>query len=1270
LYNDRIGHTLCNGRKSPKRLIYLCANPYGPGTQGQDMTLFKYTPAGQLTMTQMHSLAEGDSTDDASALAVDAANSVYVAGKSYADDGTYDMVVFRLLANGQLDSSFGANGVAWDHDAWGSSGDDEGLGIALTSTGRIFVAGRAGDNTALWKYLPNGQLDTSFGGGDGVVLHDNAAGGNGADWANAIVLRENNVYLTGTSWGVGQYDMVIWQFRGYDGELLDYLVYQHQLNDTLDDVGSGISISPQDDSVVVVGRRGANPSAFDLGAWKYTHADYMARIADEIQPPESIANQVDYEKTWLLGVSEPSPATAVFYHLRVYGETAGGANARLFANEPGAVNITWKNTAGASLTSELSYTLLDTISDDPRVSQVRYFSDRPTATVTLGPTYTPTIWHNAAIPQTTPPDPVLFDLISGTRTLEVQQNLDGQIIIQYDDVGGKLVGFEVVDVAPVAGTPPSSGMTVGRRIPQPSSSDGCRAVLTANTVVNGYAAAWQLGETGIIYPIRPETDSANFEVTWYTTSLWGNCWPVEVLRYTSQWPTDPQKHVIDAGASPQPAGSVIDLRTTGSTPVYCGAEIMYQAGFNPGDPQPLSEIDSGFFQAQNPGYSVIRFDIDPGLPGSNCGDDVTFEVVASHDNKDAASVYAGVFNWDIGTQITDPQHAVDTPAPYHFGFLQAGQPYAPDIHTDSKQVIPVNISDVHGLIEMWWYQASRPTAEGHYAAGLHWPFMVKEYNCQWPAMTEQIVIASRLGAGAYAAGSKIYPEPAVAATFDASNQITAIGWNPNDEHAVLLPSGGSLKAFAVRDDNPWQLTTLSGHPYVLVKYADAAHPGLWLMRVHQVVAEDAQDDLDYTHYRASDGSIIPVVAGLPIYPIYPVNLDGSICKDDGVPQHPLTQTVGDAVWVDRSGTIWAIEAQDDVTGQPSSAQIFLWENWQDLCQPWRAFADYSGSRPDWLNGLCYDGGTAGNWCTVADPCGSGVCRYPYPITYRPAWPEYPPACAYPNDASCARPLQVGQAVDETGQCGSITVLHDSVGVRIIDHTVWVSVSYPDWPLLGVDLSDLPPHLYDGEIGGGLAWEDRIRHGYQGSVNLEFRGIMSERDRQFLYGLSTDPIYRGKIDVLYGLSRAQLTTPLINAPHRFVTVGDLNARPGWITLAFQNDDSCIGLPVSVEVWHVDCPPFKGSIRPIQPKCPFNERQILQFTGDVGGEPENLVFHWQYSADYNPADPGAATWFDYPTGHLPEPYRHGRGLNEILIEGASTFTLAPDQAYSGAFFLCCS
>jgi len=971
-------------------------------------------------------------------------------------------------------------------------------------------------------------------------------------------------------------------------------------------------------------------------------------IADELLPPSDAAYAAVTPDAYAM--ADVQPPTGAFFHDKVdcvsgTPEACSQWEGRWFVNEAGVITIQWRDSNGVDVGDPVVYVATPTVGAPPDgasyvTSDVDYFLDwydqGVGVPVMIDTNFDLTIRYNANFLENTPPT-VPSDVYVLGGSVQTPTDKEGRIVFQYTDgPGGRLMGFEVVDVRSF-GTPAAQAHDVGRQLAIPAGAD-CKAVLVTNAEQNGFPVAWQRQEAPLeIWPIRPETSASDFVVAWYDTTLFtGNCWHHSIERFVTDWPADPQPFVVVNDAVPDPP---VVFLPVGADDTYCTAEVMYPSAFTP----PRAQIANGFeFSAGAPGYAVVRFDIKDDLPGATCSNNrtaVLFEVIRAYDHEDAYDEFTdtgvddGLFTAPIGTQLMHPEHDTNTPA-YPFGYLYAGQPHAPGIYQETGQIFPVNSSNVHGTLEVWWFE------EGGYASETYWPHRVGTYDAVWPTGPDRdpdIIIASRSGAGAYPEGATIY-EIGVFGEPD-----TLDGWNPNDEHAILLPIAGSLRAFAVRDDNPWGVG--SGHPYTLVKFPEklcsaGANPcldeaacgagescdpnGLYRMGVHHVVAEAGAFDFDYTAFpnQADPSESVPVLAGLPIDPLFPVNFAAAACLDDNTPPAPLTQVLGSALWVDRTGGIWAVEEEtDDFNPQPSSATVLLWENWgpDGGCQPWRDFSTGDGS--------------------------------PTPIVYRPSWPPAPPNCTYPTDPGCARPLAPGDRVDQTGQCGTISVLHDSSGIRIIDPTHEVSAPLTSLPA-GVDFSTLPPHLVGGELGGGgSAAPDRVRHEFGDAIY--FRGIMSQRDRELLLALSQEAAYQSAIFQLYNSSRQQLTFPLADPVEKWVSIGDQGVRPGWVTLAFQNDDACDPLPVSVEVWRVDCPGSTGRIQAIQPTCPFNEKLVLQHTIDGGGRPELLIYQWQWSVDYDPTAPEPATWNDYnpPTG-----YASGIGLREVIIEGSSPFTLA--------------
>jgi uncharacterized delta-60 repeat protein len=136
------------------------------------------------------------SADTASASARDASGRIYVAGSTPANNS--DFAVVRLTAAGVLDTTFGINGIA-TADIGGA--DDQGTGVAVDGSGNVYLGGTSGDQSsgddfALVRFTSAGVLDTTFGGGDGIVATDFAGQ---EDFANGLALVGGSPVLAGWS---------------------------------------------------------------------------------------------------------------------------------------------------------------------------------------------------------------------------------------------------------------------------------------------------------------------------------------------------------------------------------------------------------------------------------------------------------------------------------------------------------------------------------------------------------------------------------------------------------------------------------------------------------------------------------------------------------------------------------------------------------------------------------------------------------------------------------------------------------------------------------------------------------------------------------------------------------------------------------------------------------------------------------------------------------------------------------------------------------------
>lgn len=165
----------------------------GYGTDGA-FALARYMPNGALDTSfgnggKVTTNVNSDFEDAAFGVAIQPDGMIVAAG--YSSNGA-DIAIVRYLPNGSLDPSFGYNGIV--RTRLGNRGAFA-LALAIQPDGKIIAGGMderlcsttcTNENFVLVRYLPNGQLDTSFGSG-GIVV---TSLGNGGDArVHSIVLE-------------------------------------------------------------------------------------------------------------------------------------------------------------------------------------------------------------------------------------------------------------------------------------------------------------------------------------------------------------------------------------------------------------------------------------------------------------------------------------------------------------------------------------------------------------------------------------------------------------------------------------------------------------------------------------------------------------------------------------------------------------------------------------------------------------------------------------------------------------------------------------------------------------------------------------------------------------------------------------------------------------------------------------------------------------------------------------------------------------------------
>ncbi|MCB0356812.1 MAG: hypothetical protein KDD40_07380, partial [Bdellovibrionales bacterium] len=256
--------------------------------------------------------AGGNSDDVANGIAVDSSGNKIVVGYSYNGGPNTDAVIWKLLPNGTLDSSFGTAGrVVLDQLATTlySGASDYATDVAIDSNGKIVVVGYSYNNTPnldmfALRLNNDGSLDTSFN-GTGKWAFDNAGGDDKA--YGVKVNASNQIYITGVSYyGANGDDMVVVKLNndgsndaGFNG---GSPFNHHNLLGGINEGGNDLVILPNSDILVagyayngsynkavvwkVVGD-GSGLSGSFAGSGAYSYACAMDCVAEALTVDDS-----------------------------------------------------------------------------------------------------------------------------------------------------------------------------------------------------------------------------------------------------------------------------------------------------------------------------------------------------------------------------------------------------------------------------------------------------------------------------------------------------------------------------------------------------------------------------------------------------------------------------------------------------------------------------------------------------------------------------------------------------------------------------------------------------------------------------------------------------------------------------------------------------------------------------------------------------------------------------------------------------------------------
>jgi uncharacterized delta-60 repeat protein len=244
----------------------------------QDMTIWRFnqdgTPDTSFDSNGMALAADivSGMSEEGRAMTLDESGRIVVTGRAY--NGTdWDMVVWRYNTNGSADTSFGTNGRLVISDVLGA-GNDIGNGIAVDSSGNIIVAGYsrgANFDMVIWKFTSSGATVSAFG-TNGIVRHNNAAGGDSHDYGYRMTLDSSgNIIVVGSSQGPTDIDMAIWKFDANGATVESFgsngVVLQRDVAGSGIDIASALAIDTS--GRIVVAGRSNNGSNNDMVVWRF-----------------------------------------------------------------------------------------------------------------------------------------------------------------------------------------------------------------------------------------------------------------------------------------------------------------------------------------------------------------------------------------------------------------------------------------------------------------------------------------------------------------------------------------------------------------------------------------------------------------------------------------------------------------------------------------------------------------------------------------------------------------------------------------------------------------------------------------------------------------------------------------------------------------------------------------------------------------------------------------------------------------------------------------
>lgn len=487
-------------------------------------------------------------------------------------------------------------------------------------------------------------------------------------------------------------------------------------------------------------------------------------------------------------------------------------------------------------------------------------------------------------------------------------------------------------------------------------------------------------------------------------------------------------------------------------------------------------------------------------------------------------------------------HTLDAGEPYFMNTLGMYNPqyYNRALAPRTGPLIPVNTllsdSTPEEAFQVVFYERTRRVVDPlnrttPQTFKIYWP--ASPFNCdvRWPTDLESpdpIVIASQIGSGpllptTYKTPSIYFQNvrrlPGPDGEFGTADDVTLLGYNPNEEHALLIDQGNGLSAFALRDD---LATPETSEPFVLVSYLNAQERDRPAMKLFRVVKTDALNDFFYETPPAVAGNRVepPFPLRSALFPSCPPTEPGAL---DG--NYTITPEL---IFQDRTGAFWVTSA--DGTGIVTMRYFYRLRDGfympEDYKEALRATDIYTDEEA-FNTGVCIP------WLDVwKDPALAGT---PIDVSFTVEWPADAPTLFAAE--TLIRPkrglpgIQGADSVDiayDQSQAlggGRSAILIDPTRDRFVPFR-FNELSEKD-TFLGatrmvrvgglLEFEEIVPH-----IRRRLKWDDNAGRLIWRGQNVTFvtgedmllPNVMTSRERDAILELSDNALFRAAVESLY------------------------------------------------------------------------------------------------------------------------------------------------------------